>query len=105
MPWLQDCRRINGLSVSQELRLRRAPKLRAKIYFAKKGPIYTMNNRNLAGCVLLLTVVATVGVPSANTQAKALTAREVIARIQAHVAFPGCQRQWIRSRRETRTRR
>ncbi len=47
-----------------------------------------MNNRNLADCVLLLTVVATAGVPSANTEAKALTAREVIARIQAHVGIP-----------------
>jgi len=47
-----------------------------------------MNNRNLAGCVLLLTVVAMVGVPAGNAQAKPLTAREVVARIQAHVGIP-----------------
>jgi putative NIF3 family GTP cyclohydrolase 1 type 2 len=50
--------------------------------------MYTMNNRNLAGSVLLLTVVATVGSPSSRAQAKPLTAREVVARIQAHVGIP-----------------
>src|SRR5712675_912461 len=88
MPWPRDCLRINDLSASQELRRRRVRKLRGKIYLAKKGPMYTMNNRNLACCVLLLTVVATVGVPSANAQSKMLTAREVVARIQAHVGIP-----------------
>src|SRR5712672_1638932 len=88
MPWRQDCRRINDLSASQGLRRRRVRKLRGKIYLAKKGPMYTMNNRNLACCVLLLTVVATLGVPSANAQSKTLTAREVVARIQAHVGIP-----------------
>src|SRR6267154_3047904 len=88
MPWRQDCRRINDLSISRELRLRRISSLVLERYFAEKGQMYTMNNRNLACCVLLLTVVATLGEPSANAQAKALTAREVVARIQARVGIP-----------------
>jgi len=47
-----------------------------------------MNNRNLVGSVLLLAVVATVGAPSSKAQAKPLTAREVVTRIQAHVGIP-----------------
>src|SRR6266481_697748 len=88
MLWRQDCLRINGLSTSQELRRRRMHSFVLELYFAKRGLMSIMNNRNLPGSILLLWIVATVGVPSANAQAKALTAREVIARIQAHVGIP-----------------
>jgi len=47
-----------------------------------------MNNRNFTSWMLLLSIVATLGVPSANAQSKTLTAREVVARIQAHVGIP-----------------
>jgi len=48
----------------------------------------TMNNRNFPSWMLLLSIVATLGVPSANAQSKTLTAREVVARVQAHVGIP-----------------
>jgi putative NIF3 family GTP cyclohydrolase 1 type 2 len=49
-----------------------------------------MNNRNLPRCTLfLLTVI--LGSDSAAAQAKPLTAREVIARIQEHVGIPWMQ--------------
>jgi putative NIF3 family GTP cyclohydrolase 1 type 2 len=49
-----------------------------------------MNNRNLPRCALfLLTVI--LGADSAAAQAKPLTAREVIARIQEHVGIPWMQ--------------
>ena len=49
-----------------------------------------MNNRNLPRCALfLLTVI--LGANSAAAQAKPLTAREVIARIQEHVGIPWMQ--------------
>jgi len=57
-------------------------------YLAKKGLMPTMNNRNFPSWILLLSIVATVGVPSATAQSKTLTAREVVARIQAHVGIP-----------------
>jgi putative NIF3 family GTP cyclohydrolase 1 type 2 len=47
-----------------------------------------MNDRNAASCVLLLSVVTMTGVPWAGPQTKPLTAREVIARIQAHAGIP-----------------
>jgi putative NIF3 family GTP cyclohydrolase 1 type 2 len=47
-----------------------------------------LNSRNLLSCTLVLSIAAAAGVSSANAQAKALTAREVIARIQAHVGYP-----------------
>jgi len=57
-------------------------------YFAEKGLMVTMNNRNFPSWMLLLSIVATLGVPSANAQSKTLTAREVVARVQAHVGIP-----------------
>jgi putative NIF3 family GTP cyclohydrolase 1 type 2 len=49
-----------------------------------------MNNRNLPRCALfLLTVI--LGANSAAAQAKPLTAREVIVRIQEHVGIPWMQ--------------
>jgi len=57
-------------------------------YFAEKGLMRTMNNRSFPSFILLLSIVATVGVPSANAQSKTLTAREVVARVQAHVGIP-----------------
>src|SRR5712671_1940623 len=88
MPWRQDCRRINDLSISRELRLRRIRSLVLERYFAEKGLMVTMNNRNFPSWILLLSIVATVGVPSATAQSKTLTAREVVARIQARVGIP-----------------
>src|SRR6266403_3499621 len=88
MPWRQDCRRINDLSISRELRLARIRSLVLERYLAEKGLMVTMNNRNFPSWMLLLSIVATVGVPSATAQSKMLTAREVVARIQAHVGIP-----------------
>src|SRR5882762_6305267 len=88
MPWRQDCRRINDLSISRELRLRKIRSLVLERYFAEKGLMRTMNNRNFPSWMLLLSIVATVGVPSATAQSKTLTAREVVARIQARVGIP-----------------
>src|SRR5712675_3603465 len=88
MPWRQDCRRINDLSISRELRLGRIRSLVLERYLAKKGLMPTMNNRNFPSWILLLSIVATVGVPSATAQSKTLTAREVVARIQARVGIP-----------------
>jgi len=47
-----------------------------------------MNNRGFTRWALLLLMVAALAVHPANAQTKALTAREVIARIQAHVGIP-----------------
>jgi DNA-binding transcriptional LysR family regulator len=47
-----------------------------------------MNKKGCFGCALLLLMVSAVAVHSANAQAKTLTAREVVARIQAHVEIP-----------------
>jgi putative NIF3 family GTP cyclohydrolase 1 type 2 len=47
-----------------------------------------MDHRDFVRCAIVLMIAATVGVRSAKAQAKALTAREVIARIQAHVEIP-----------------
>jgi putative NIF3 family GTP cyclohydrolase 1 type 2 len=47
-----------------------------------------MGNRSFRGCLFLLLATATIGACSAAAQAKPLTAREVIARIQAHVDVP-----------------
>jgi putative NIF3 family GTP cyclohydrolase 1 type 2 len=47
-----------------------------------------MDHRDFVRCAIVLMIAATVGVRSAKAQAKALTAHEVIARIQAHVEIP-----------------
>ena len=48
-----------------------------------------MHTKNVRSCLfLLLAGAATIGANSAAAQAKALTAREVMARIQAHVGVP-----------------
>ena len=47
-----------------------------------------LNSRNLLSCTLVLLIAAAADVSLANAQAKALTARAVIARIQAHVGLP-----------------
>jgi putative NIF3 family GTP cyclohydrolase 1 type 2 len=47
-----------------------------------------MNNRTVRAYVLLLLAAASIGANSAAAQAKPLTARDVIARIQAHVGVP-----------------
>src|SRR5437588_10924990 len=46
------------------------------------------NRRSLAGCVMVLIAAATFGGGSAKSKSKTLTAREVVARIQAHVGIP-----------------
>src|ERR1700680_215498 len=51
--------------------------------------IFYMYTKNVRSCLfLLLAGAATIGANSAAAQAKALTAREVIARIQAHLGVP-----------------
>ena len=50
-----------------------------------------MNNRRIRGCGLLLLAAGSIGVNSSAAQAKPLTAREVIARIQEHVGIPWMQ--------------
>ena len=47
-----------------------------------------MDNKSTGGCLLLLFAAATFVANSAGAQTKPLTAREVIARIQAHVGTP-----------------
>jgi putative NIF3 family GTP cyclohydrolase 1 type 2 len=49
-----------------------------------------MNSRSPVGCALLLLTVS-LGANSAVAQAKPLTAREVVARIQGHVGIPWMQ--------------
>jgi len=49
-----------------------------------------MTNRRVRGCALFLLTVS-IGAPSLAAQAKPLTAREVIARIQEHVGIPWMQ--------------
>jgi putative NIF3 family GTP cyclohydrolase 1 type 2 len=51
--------------------------------------IFYMPAKNVCSCLfLLLATAATIGANSAEAQAKPLTAREVISRIQAHVGVP-----------------
>jgi putative NIF3 family GTP cyclohydrolase 1 type 2 len=47
-----------------------------------------MNTKSVRGCLFLLFAATTMGASSAAAQAKPLTAREVIARIQSHVGIP-----------------
>src|SRR5258707_5124717 len=47
-----------------------------------------MDNSRVQACVLFLLVAASIGANSAATQDKPPTARDVIARIQAHVGIP-----------------
>jgi putative NIF3 family GTP cyclohydrolase 1 type 2 len=47
-----------------------------------------MDNKSARGCLFLFFSAATFGANSLAAQAKPLTAREVIARIQAHVGIP-----------------
>ena len=47
-----------------------------------------MNNRSLTVYLLSLAIVGAAGVTSARAQTKPLSAREVVARIQAHVGIP-----------------
>src|SRR5216683_307975 len=47
-----------------------------------------MNSRRIPGCGLLLLAAGSIGAVSSAAQARPLTAREVIARIQAHVGVP-----------------
>jgi putative NIF3 family GTP cyclohydrolase 1 type 2 len=47
-----------------------------------------MDNRRVQACVLFLLAAVSIGANSAAAQGKPLTARDVIARIQAHVGVP-----------------
>ncbi|HXN53969.1 MAG TPA: Nif3-like dinuclear metal center hexameric protein [Candidatus Acidoferrum sp.] len=47
-----------------------------------------MNNRTAQACALLFLAAASIGANPAAAQAKPLTARDVIARIQSHVGIP-----------------
>jgi putative NIF3 family GTP cyclohydrolase 1 type 2 len=47
-----------------------------------------MKNRGFRGCALLILATSGIGASSAAAEKKPLTAREVIARIQAHVGIP-----------------
>src|SRR6202171_1345709 len=47
-----------------------------------------MNNRTAQACALLFLAAARIGANPAAAQAKPLTARDVIARIQSHVGIP-----------------
>jgi len=47
-----------------------------------------MNNKSFRGCLFFVFVGAAIGAHSAVAQAKPLTAREVVARIEAHIGIP-----------------
>jgi len=70
-----------------EPRRRRCVRLRSKTLFRKKGLIFFMDNSRVQACVLFLLAAVSIGANSAAAQGKPLTARDVIARIQAHAEF------------------
>src|SRR5712664_2272879 len=87
--WPRRCRRISGPSVSPErrrLRVREAS--RSSIIRQERSRVSMSIRRRVRAYVLLLLAAASIAAPSAPAQAKSLTARDVIARIQAHVGVP-----------------
>jgi putative NIF3 family GTP cyclohydrolase 1 type 2 len=63
-------------------------RLRRETLFGKKGLIFFMENSRVQACMLLLLGAASIGANSAAAQDKPLTARDVIARVQARVGIP-----------------
>src|SRR5580765_6864719 len=89
MPWRRDCHQISGLSVFR--RQRRRNRIRELYDFTtrwREGIGYTVNCRRFRACQLLAVAMALIGAKSTLAQEQHLTAREVIARIQAHVGIP-----------------
>src|SRR5690242_4225952 len=85
--WPRACRRISGPLISLEPRPRNASE--TSLSNAIQERRLRMKIRSFCACVLLaLAAAATVTANSATAQDKALSAREVIARIQAHVGIP-----------------
>src|SRR6266478_10183802 len=86
--WPRRCRRISGPSVSPERRRLRVREASRSSIIRQESTRDSMSIRRVRAYALLLLAAASIAAPSAPAQAKSLTARDVIARIQARVGIP-----------------
>src|SRR6266403_3857274 len=83
--WPRRCRRISDPSVSPERRRLRVREASQSSIIRQERTRVSMNIRSVRSYVLLLLLAAvSIAAPAASAQAKPLTARDVIVRIQAH---------------------